>query len=481
MSTSGVNKSGNAADNTTAKLSLADILARPTISERLVGFMQEQLAQGVPEDVLHEAKRLLINQLKASVGATDHPAVLALHDWAQSSGTPVQKATALWFGSAMSAEHAAVVNGALFEVLDFNDTYIPCFMHATSGVLPAVLAAAETGGHSGHQVLTALALGMEVELACATILMPSAYTQRGFVPGGLTGAIGGAAACAVLAGLDESKTRNALSLAMCSAFGLYESVGSDGLPYLMGMTARAGLNAWQMAERGLTGPRTAIEGERGMLAAQSNESIDKVEGVLATLGKTWRIFGNTYKTVPTETITHAPIECVMEILKRANGRTVERMRFGVEPIVVKIADERRARFGNPSSELTARFDTRFCAAAAWTRGRFTLAEMREAAYTDAAILALRERVDLIPDTSFPTFDGCALEVIFSDGSKESTRVPNFLGTPGNRMSDTQLSDVFRVAAGDLLPTSAIDGILAAAWGLETAPNIQSLMTLARLG
>ena len=89
-----------------------------------------------------------------------------------------------------------MVNGALFEVLDFNDTYIPCFMHAVSGVLPAVLAAAEAGGHGGKPMLTALALGIEVELACATILMPTGY-YRGFVPGGLTGAIGGAAACAL--------------------------------------------------------------------------------------------------------------------------------------------------------------------------------------------------------------------------------------------------------------------------------------------
>ncbi len=470
----------SAASNTT-KPNLAEILAKPTISERLVTFMQQQVAQGVPADVLHEAKRLLINQFKASVGATDHPAVQAMHQWALNTGTSAQQTSVLWFGGKLSAEHAAVVNASLFEVLDFNDTYIPCFMHATSGVLPAVLAAGELAGRTGHEVLTALALGMEVELACATILMPSAYTERGYIPGGITGAIGGAAACSILAGLDEAKTRNALSLAMCSSFGLYESVGSDGLPYIMGMTARSGYNAWQMGYSGLTGPRTSIEGERGMLAAHSNESVDKVEGVLATLGKTWRIFGNTYKTVPTETITHAPIECVMDILKRAKGRTIDRMRFNVAPIVVKIADERRARFGNPSSELTARFDTRFCAASAWTRGRFTLAEMREAAYTDAAILDLRSRVDLIPDPSFPTFDGCSAEFIFTDGSRETHHVPDFLGTPGNPMSDDQLSEVFRLSAGDLMSKQAIESVLEAAWGLETAPNIQRLMTLSRLG
>ena len=53
-----------------------------TVAERLVAFAQDYGAGGVPDDVAHEAKRLLLNQLKASVGATDHEAIRILHDWA---------------------------------------------------------------------------------------------------------------------------------------------------------------------------------------------------------------------------------------------------------------------------------------------------------------------------------------------------------------------------------------------------------------
>jgi 2-methylcitrate dehydratase PrpD len=457
-----------------------------TFSERLIDFVRAQQRSGVPADVRHEALRLLINQLKASVGATTHPAVRLLHDWALETpaGGAAGSATVLWFGSATSPAQAAVVNGALFEVLDFNDTYIPTFMHATSGVLPAVLALAEHRGSPGRAVLDALALGIECELACATVLMPTGY-YRGFVPGGLVGAVGGAMACGLLGGLDDTQLRNALGLAMTSAFGTYESVGSMGLPYIMGMVARSGYTAYDLAKRGLDAPRTAFEGEKGMLPSYSNESHDKIEATLATLGQSWRLFGQSYKTVPTETITHAPIDCVMALLPQANlarsGRSVERLRFSVSPIVTKIADERRVRFGLPSSELTARFDTRFCAAAAWHRGRFTLDEMREAAYTDPAILALRERVDLLPDQSFATFDGCALDVLFSDGSTLQTRVPNFLGSPGNRLSDPQLSDLFRSAADGLLNADSTEALLTSAWGLDAAPSVHALLSLARLG
>jgi len=443
-----------------------------SLSERLVAFLREQSAQGLPDAVLHEANRLLINQLKASVGALDAPAVRILHDWGRSPGD----SHVLWFATKTSMEHAAMVNAALFEVLDFNETYIPTFQHAVSGVLPAVLAVAERDGQSGRQVLTALALGIEVELACAAILMPTGYF-RGFVPGGITGAIGGAAACALLGGLDDMATRNAIGLAMNTGLGVYQSAGSMALPYIMGLAARNGLTAYQLAALGLDAPALAFEGDKGMLSSYSDEPADKIDTVMASLGQPWRIMGQSYKTIPTETITHGPIECVMALLKRRGDRTVKRMRFGVEAIVVKIANERAERFGAPRNELEAKFDLRHCAAAAWERGRFTLAEMREAAYTDPKILDLRSRIELVHDPVHKTFDGASLTVFYDDGGVDEVVIPNFRGTPGNPMSDAELSDVFHLSSEGVLPAGRAAAILDAAWGLDTAPDIRGLMSL----
>ena len=452
-----------------------------TVSERLVAFLRAWRSRGVPGAVLHETQRLVLNQLKASVGATDHAAVRILHDWATAAGPSRDaKAHVLWFGTPVSPQHAAVVNGALFEVLDFHDTYIPTFMHAVSGVLPAVLALAEARACSGVDFLRALALGLEVELAVATILMPTGY-YRGFVPAGLVGGVGAAAACAVLADLDDERSCNAIGLAMCTAFGTYESVGSMALSYITGATARSGLTAFELAERGLDAPRTAFEGEKGMLASYSNETPDKIDAAIAAMADPWRLFGQTYKTVPTETITHGPIECVLALRQRARGRTVERMRFHVEAIVVKIVKERMERFGNPSSELTARFDLCHCAAAAWQRGRFTLDEMRQPVYADPAVLALRSRIELVADPERRTFEGAGLEITYTDGSTDAFAVANFLGTPGRPMSDAQLSDVFRASAAGLLPSGRDEQVLDAVWRLDTAADVRGLMALARLG
>lgn len=449
-----------------------------SVSERLVSFALDWAERGIPDDVSHEAKRLLLNQLKASVGATNHEAIRILHDSA--APKPQGKvAHTLWLGTETTPADAALVNGALFEVLDFHDTYIPCFMHATSAVLPAVMAAAEVGGQSGEEFITALALGMEVELAIASILMPTAY-YRGYVPAGLTGGVGAAAACSLLAKLDAEQMRNAIGIAMCTAFGTYVTVGSMTLSYITGATAKSGLAAFQLAERGFDAPVTAFEGDKGMLVTHSDEDPEKIEGVLESLGETWRIHGQTYKTVPTETITHGPIECALDVLERANGRTVKQMLFGVQEIVKDICDERMERFGDPSSELTARFDLCFCAAAAWVRGKFTLEEMKEDAYTDSEILDLRSRIELVPDKNRETFEGCSLEVEFTDGSKDSANVDTFLGSPGQRLTDQQLSDLFTVSAGTLMPQDRVESILDATWKLDQAPNLDGLISLLRL-
>jgi 2-methylcitrate dehydratase PrpD len=443
-----------------------------SVCARLAEFVQTQLARGVPEHARHEANRLLLNQLKASVPATDHQVVGILNDWAKSHGG--SGATVLWLGTKTSGEDAAMVNAALFEVLDFNETYIPTFQHAVSGVLPAVLAVAEQGGQSGRAVLDALALGIEVELACAAILMPTGYF-RGFIPGGITGAIGGAVACAILQGLDNTQLRHALGLAMNSGMGFYQSAGSSALPYVMGATARNGMVACELARRGLDAPDLAFEGDKAMLSAYSDEPADKINAVLGTLGEDWRIMGQSYKTVPTETITHGPIECALTLLARADGRVPAKMRFGVSPIVVKIADERAGRWGVPSTDLEARFDLRHCAAAAWQRGRFTLAEMMRPAFTDPVIIDLRARIDLVADPAQTNFEGASLAIDYTDGSADSIFIPAFRGTPKNPMTDQELSDLFRQSAEPMLSAPQIDSVLAANWALKDAPNLSALI------
>jgi len=450
-----------------------------SVSSELTKFMYNWKAKGVPKEITHEAKRLFLNQLKASVGATTTDAIKILNEQTKENENLEKPAKIIWLGIQTDLESAAIVNGALFEVLDFHDTYIPCYMHATSAVLPALMAVAEQREYSGFNFLESLALGIEVELAIASILMPTAYF-RGYVPAGLTGSVGAAAACSILTDIGPEKTQNAISIAMCTSFGLYVSVGSMTLPYITGATARSGLNAFQLAEKGFDGPATAFEGEKGMLVTHSDENEKKINKVLSSMGKNWKILGQTYKTVPTETITHGPVELILKILNRSKGKDVKKIDFYVCPIVKDICDERMERFGTPESELTARFDLCFCVAAAWIRGKFTLEEMKEKAFKDDKILNLRNKINLIPDESRKTFEGCSIEIEYLDGSKDSDNVDYFLGSPKNQMTDNQLSDLFSRTCKDFIDEKQINTILKGLWNLDEEKNIKNLINQLKL-
>ncbi len=447
-----------------------------TVSGQLVTWMRRAMAGGLPDDVRHEAKRLILNQLKASVAATDQRAITLLHDWALDEAQGGTGAHVHWFGTTLPPALAAMVNGALYEVLDFHDTYIPCFMHAVSGVLPAVIAQAEAGGHSGRDLITALAIGLEVELAVARVMMPTGY-YRGMVPAGLTGGIGAAAACAVIEELSDVQMQHALGIAMCTPAGIYEAAGSQTLSYITAIAARGGLQAAALAKRGFTAPPTAFEGEQGMFVTHSDEDKAKIDAILASLGTEWRILGQTYKVVPTETITHGPVECALEILGRAGSRTVERIDVSVQEIVLKIVDGRRQRFGRPSSTQQATFDLCHCVAAAWLRGRFTTAEVQANCYTDPAVIALSDTVTLTADPARLTFEGCAMTVTFTDGSSEHHHVDNFLGTPGARVPDAKLTDLFEQYGEGFLPAGRARAIADAIWALDDAADVASLIAL----
>jgi 2-methylcitrate dehydratase PrpD len=449
---------------------------RDTVSGQLAGWMREARKGAIPNKVRHEVRRLILNQLKASVAATEQQAIVLLHDWAIAEAQGGTGAHVHWFGTDLPPALAAMVNGALFEVLDFHDTYIPCFMHAVSGVLPAALACAEAEGRSGAQLVTAMVIGLETELAIARILMPTGY-YRGMVPAGLCGSVGAAAACAVLLDLTDEQTQHALGIAMCSPSGTYEAAGSHTLSLITAIAARSGFQAASLAARGFTAPPTAFEGDQGMIITHSDEDKAKIADVMASLGKEWRTLGQTYKVIPTETITHGPVECALAILPHAQGRSVDRIEVAVQDIVVKIVEGRRERFGRPSSPQQATFDLCHCVAAAWLRGRFTTAEVTEGCYSDPDVIALSDRVLLSTDPRRENFEGCSMTVFFADGSSEAHAVDHFLGTPSSPVTDEQLVELLTQYGEGILPEGRAAAIANAVWTLEQAATVVQLISL----
>ena len=446
-----------------------------TVTERLASFITGWAARGLPPEVTHEAKRAVLNSLGASLAAHDHPVSEILESWVATEGIACtdadhcRMAPVLWSGTLTLSEQAAMLSAAQMHVLDFDDTHIATYSHPAPQAFSAALAEGTVAGIPGRKLLDAVAIGMEVQLAVATMLFPSHY-MRGFHITATIGSVGAAAACAVVMGLDREQTVNALGIAMLSSGGLIEAVGTMSNAYDVGAAARSGAVAAQLAARGLGSAATAYEGGKGLMASTSDEDLEKAEQVLAGLGTNWELLtANSYKFFPTETITQAPLECLLAIRSRtpeAKLEQVERFTYAVEPIVAEVCRTRPLRWGGvPQTSIQAKFDLRFCVAAAWLHGRFTHHELSLETVRNKEVIDLRSRVDVEPEEG-ALLQGARLEISFADGSKDVEFVEAFTGSAANPMSDAQLEAKLRDAAEGRLSSGRLGDVIAAVWALD---------------
>src|SRR5262249_21101596 len=155
-----------------------------------------------------ESKRCILDFLGVAIGAADDEAPrLALETACELGGAP--QATVLAFGQQTSVTNAALVDGILSHVLDFDDTHIPTILHPTGPVMAAGLPVAEWRHRTGKELIATHIAAFEVEARASLALYPEHY-DRGWHMTGTTGTLGAAVSAGRLLGLSEDKLVHAV-------------------------------------------------------------------------------------------------------------------------------------------------------------------------------------------------------------------------------------------------------------------------------
>src|SRR5690349_20355898 len=90
-------------------------------TQALASYIVHGRSEDIPADVRHEARRAILNVVGCSLGGSREPAMdAAIHALAPSSGTPT--AAILGRGERMDPQHAALMNGIISHVHDYDDT-----------------------------------------------------------------------------------------------------------------------------------------------------------------------------------------------------------------------------------------------------------------------------------------------------------------------------------------------------------------------
>jgi 2-methylcitrate dehydratase PrpD len=147
-------------------------------------------------------KQCVLDLIGVSIAAASEPDIEKLRKVIEAQGGHPQASV---FGSTkrLPTQQAALLNGTVSHMLDYDDVNNAMVGHPTAPILPAVLTLAEYQGASGSELMDAFLTGYETVCRIGLLVAPRHYEQ-GFHATATIGTFGSAAACARLLNLDES-------------------------------------------------------------------------------------------------------------------------------------------------------------------------------------------------------------------------------------------------------------------------------------
>jgi 2-methylcitrate dehydratase PrpD len=246
---------------TTGPVIPADATAR--VAETAVTTRFDGLAPAVVE----AATVGVLDWLGVAIAGANEPVARGLGDVVIGEGRePAAAGAATVFGRKLRASplQAALVNATSAHALDYDDSLDALEGHATTPVLPGLIALAEARDLPPTRLLGAYVAGLDCAWLLGTMVNPAHY-EHGWHATATLGALAGAGAAANLLELDRDACERCLGLAALQAAGLKSAFGTMGKPLQVGRAAEAGLLSALLVERGSTAPGRILERPQGFL------------------------------------------------------------------------------------------------------------------------------------------------------------------------------------------------------------------------
>ncbi len=454
----------------------------PTIAEEMSSWTTALHFSQLPEDVVHLAKRMIIDTIGCALGGySSEPSKIA-RDLA-GTVTSLQPCTIIGRGQTSSPDLAAFANGVMIRYLDYNDGYTSQESGHPSDSIAAVLAATELAGLGGRRAITATVAAYEAfcRLGDAATLRYRGYDH---VTNGCIASVLGATRSL---GLDAPVTCQALNLGIAPNIALGQTRGGvlshwKGCAYAN--ASRNAVFATLLAHRGMTGPEPIFEGEHGFFRAVTGEPY-----TLDTFGGgdiPFKITECSIKRFPLGQYSQTVVQAALEAREKMRAPAVEdiaevRIRTLQKAIDIMAGDGEK---WDPKSRETADHSMPYTVAVALTYGQVHQNHFDAEYYRSPQLLELTGRVKVEAseeaDRQAPEAMLCELEVVTNAGERYSATVPYHRGHYKNPMSDAEVEAKFRSLTQDLLPPGQTDLLLEKLWNLEQVEDIGEALRLTKI-
>ncbi|MEA3045194.1 MAG: hypothetical protein QOH47_3032 [Sphingomonadales bacterium] len=394
--------------------------------------------------------------------------------------------TAILQGARLAAPWAALVNGTAAHALDFDDNFDPAKAHASAVLVPAILALAEQEGANGRQCLDAYVAGLQILGRVGQGVNP-AHRNRGWHATATVGAIGAAAACTRLLGLDAQRAAFAVSLSTSMAGGFMAQFGTMAKPLHAGLAAKSGILAAGLARAGMDAGLDTLDGPTGMNRLMVGPDYESLRNTLthvehgqilrfetARVGEPLLLLssGLKAKRFPNCGSAHRAMDGLAQ-LQQAQGFAAG----DVEAVHVHapVTHFNNLMYTDPKDAPQARFSLEYGLACLLVTGNCSLADFTDEAAVRPELRALYPRIHRHgvdkAEGEFPT----RVEVILKDGRACQTEVPWPAGSLAAPFTDAQLWTKYDGCVAPILPPGRAHALRAALEALPVLGDIAPLM------
>jgi 2-methylcitrate dehydratase PrpD len=428
-------------------------------------------------EVVEKAKCLVLDQLGCQLAFATLPWSKSVYEYVKSKETTQRESTVAYYGLKTNAEEAAFANAAFGHGFEMDDTELLTASHPGVVVMSSALAMGEAKAISGREFIAAVVAGYDAmiraNLAARTMM------NRGFHSTAVAGPFGSAAATGKILGFSPDMMLNALGIAASTSAGLAEYSLSGGSVKRVhaGFAAQSGMRAAFLAQFGITGPSSALEGEKGFCRAFSDERC--VEEITKDLGKDFKIMLTGNKPYCCCAAQHAVIDATAAIAKGHAIRPDQ-----VAEIVVEQRPREVMAVGNivePQDIVSSQFSARFGLGLRLVKGSNGFQDYTEKNLKNAEILAVARKVKYVADEKYEKLkvDGAPalVTITMKDGSQYREQVDYAKGTRQNPMLWPELETKFRGLVDGIITSQAAEEIVDTIKHLNELDNVQKLASL----
>lgn len=473
---------------------------RTSIARQVARYALSLDPATLPENVLHQVRRCVLDAVGCAIGAYDAPGRTILLSALSEFGKG-DEATVLCTGERTTVLQASLINSFLVRFLDYND--MGGGGH-NSDAIPSLLAVAERERQSGAAFATAVVASYEIggrfrdavsnlprSEECTVPLHQPARASPGQVAfssleekgwgSDLRGGLNQPPAIGRLMGLGETQIAHAIGLCLSHAVPLgvldgHREECTMAKNIRFGWVAHDAIIACTLARHGFTGPLRVVEADQGLGCAVARGEID-LSRLVDFSG--WRILDVRFKAFPANGPTASHISATLGLVLEHDLHPDD-----IESVTIRCSMRESLHTTAPPKKYprnaeSADHSLHYANAHAIKERRFGPESIEPARFTDPTILELTERIFVEGDPGLTQYEAVS-RIVTRDGRVLERKVdaPRGLGPVG--LTDAELEAKFSEMVAPRMSTGAMNRLIDLCWNVDRLSDLGELARATRV-